>query len=177
MPQWKALGGGIVELYMKIGETVTMNRRLTSYNVNYDESKVPEYVLPDPLVTKSGHQVKSAREWERKRRPEIMDILRKEMYGYEPGRPAGLHFKVLEESRDAFGGKATRRQVAVYFTEDESRFMTVLIYIPNDVEGPVPAFMGMNFRGNYATTADPDVLMPTAIQTEDIRFILIYLFN
>lgn len=163
-PQWKALGGGIVELYMKKGETVTMSRRLTSYNVNYDESKVPEYVLPDPLVTKKGHQVKSAKEWERKRRPEIMDMLRKEMYGYEPGRPAGLHFKVLEESRDAFGGKATRKQVAVYFTEDESQFMTVLIYIPNDAKGPVPAFMGMNFRGNYSTTTDPEVLMPTESQ-------------
>ena len=67
-----------------------------------------------------------------------MDMLRREMYGYEPGKPAGLHFKVLEESHEAFGGKATRRQVAVYFTEDESRYMTVLMYIPNDAKGPVP---------------------------------------
>ena len=107
------------------------------------------------------------KDWEQKRRPEIMDMLRREMYGYEPGKPAGLHFKVLEESPDAFGGKATRRQVAVYFTEDESRYMTVLMYIPNDAKGPVPAFMGMNFRGNYATTTDPEVLMPTESQIED----------
>ena len=89
------------------------------------------------------------------------------MYGYEPGKPSGLHFKVLEESRDAFGGKATRRQVAVYFTEDESRFMTLLMYVPNGANGPVPAFMGMNFRGNYATTTDPEVLMPTEGQLAD----------
>ncbi len=167
IPQWKALGGGIVEIYMSEGETVTLSRRLLSYDVNYDESKVPEYVLPDPLVTSRGRKVRTVRDWERKRRPEIMRTLREEMYGFEPGRPAGLHFKVLEESRDAFGGKATRRQVAVYFTKDETRFMTVLMYIPNGVEGPVPAFMGMNFRGNYATTADPEVLMPTDAQIAD----------
>ena len=108
IPQWRALGGGVVEIYMKKGETVTLTRRLLSYNVNYDESKVPEYTLPDPLVKKNGRRVKSVRDWEKKRRPEIMDMLRKEMYGYEPGKPSGLHFKVLEESRDAFGGKATR---------------------------------------------------------------------
>lgn len=27
--------------------------------------------------------------------------------------------------------------------------------------------MGMNFRGNYATTTDPEVLMPTESQIED----------
>ena len=167
IPQWRALGGGVVEIFMKKGETVTLTRRLLSYNVNYDESKVPEYVLPDPLVEKNGRRVKSVRDWENKRRPEIMDMLRKEMYGYEPGKPSGLHFKVLEESRDAFGGKATRRQVAVYFTEDESRFMTLLMYVPNGANGPVPAFMGMNFRGNYATTTDPEVLMPTEGQLAD----------
>ncbi len=166
-PQWKACGDGILEIYMKKGETVTVSRRLTSYKVNYDEAAVPKYELPDPLVKNNGKSVKSVKDWEQKRRPEIMDMLRREMYGYEPGKPAGLHFKVLEESHDAFGGKATRRQVAVYFTEDESRYMTVLMYIPNDAKGPVPAFMGMNFRGNYATTTDPEVLMPTENQIED----------
>ena len=165
VPQWKALGNGIIELYMKKGETVTISRRLTSYPVNYDEAAVPEYVLPDPLVMENGRKVRSVEEWEKKRRPEIMDMLRREMYGYEPGRPEGLHFKVLEEGT-AFGGKATRKQVAVYFTEDESRPMVLLMYIPNGVEGPVPAFMGMNFRGNYATTTDPEVLMPTESQVE-----------
>ena len=166
VPQWKALGNGIVELYMEKGETVTISRRLTSYPVNYDEAAVPKYVLPDPLVMENGRKVRSVKDWEKKRRPEIMDMLRREMYGYEPGRPEGLHFKVLEESADAFGGKATRRQVAVYFTEDESRPMVLLMYIPNGIEGPVPAFMGMNFRGNYATTTDPEVLMPTESQIE-----------
>ena len=166
-PQWKACGDGILEIYMKKGETVTVSRRLTSYKVNYDEAAVPKYELPDPLVKNNGKSVKSVKDWEKKRRPEIMDMLRREMYGYEPGKPAGLHFKVLEESHDALGGKATRRQVAVYFTEDESRYMTVLMYIPNDAKGPVPAFMGMNFRGNYATTTDPEVLMPTESQIED----------
>ena len=161
MPCWKAMGGGVIELYMSAGETVRISRRKTSYRVNYDEAMVPGYTLPDPLVMNDGRKVLSVRDWKTKRRHEIMDMMRREMYGYEPGRPDGLHFKVLEQSADAFGGKATRKQVAVYFTEDESHYMTVLMYVPNDVQGPVPAFMGMNFRGNHATVGDPAVLMPS----------------
>ena len=161
MPSWKALGDGIIELYMSEGETIRISRRKTSYRVNYDEAMVPEYNLPDPLVMNDGSKVQSVSDWETKRRPEIMDMMRREMYGYEPARPEGLHFKILEQSADAFGGKATRKQVAVYFTEDESHYMTVLIYVPNGAQGPVPAFMGMNFRGNHATTEDPSVLMPS----------------
>ena len=30
---------------------------------NYDESKVPEYTLPDPLITAGGERVESADQW------------------------------------------------------------------------------------------------------------------
>ena len=36
---------------------------------NVDESKVPPYTLPDPLVMKNGKKVKNAKEWWSKRRP------------------------------------------------------------------------------------------------------------
>ena len=39
---------------------------------NYDEAKVPEYTLPDPLVMTDGSSVKTVKEWETKRRPEIL---------------------------------------------------------------------------------------------------------
>ena len=37
---------------------------------NYDESKVPKFVVPDPLVTFSQKKVKNVKDWEKKRRPE-----------------------------------------------------------------------------------------------------------
>ena len=42
--------------------------------INYDESKVPDFVLPDPLICNDGQQVTTADEWEKVRRPEILEI-------------------------------------------------------------------------------------------------------
>jgi len=131
---------------------------------NYDESKVPSYTLPDPLVRNNGRPVKNVRTWEKKRRPEILDLFAREVYGRVPGKPADLHFKVLKENPKAFGGLATMREVGIYFNAQETNYMVLLMYVPNNVKGPVPAFVGVNFKGNHATTDDPEVSMPTADQ-------------
>ena len=43
--------------------------------VNYDESKVGTYTLPDPLVTTKGVRVRDALTWRRIRRPEILGMI------------------------------------------------------------------------------------------------------
>ena len=40
---------------------------------NFDESKVPAYSLPDPLVTEDGRKVTTADVWWKVRRPEIVE--------------------------------------------------------------------------------------------------------
>jgi hypothetical protein len=45
-------------------------------NINYDESKVGNYTLPDPLVCADGTQVTDAATWRAKRRPEILELFR-----------------------------------------------------------------------------------------------------
>lgn len=42
--------------------------------VNYDESKAGGYILPDPLVFTNGKPVRTAKDWQNKRRPEIIQI-------------------------------------------------------------------------------------------------------
>src|SRR5258706_11133392 len=43
----------------------------TGHISNYDETKVPPYTLPDPLVLAGGKRVNDANTWQRERRPEI----------------------------------------------------------------------------------------------------------
>ena len=52
--------------------------------INYDESKVPDFVLPDPLICNDGQQVTTADEWEKVRRPEILEIFMSKVYGRTP---------------------------------------------------------------------------------------------
>jgi len=128
---------------------------------NYDESKVPDYTLPDPLVMQSGKKVTDAKTWREKRRPEILDLFRTHVYGRAPGKPEKMTFEVVESDAKALGAKATRKQVAVRFTgEDDGPGMNLLIYLPNAAKGPVPTFVGLNFSGNHSIHPDPAIKLP-----------------
>ena len=126
---------------------------------NYDESKVPKYVLPELLKLKNGREVKTNREWMEKRRPEILTDFETQMYGRVPGKLEAADVKVVEESHDAFGGKATRKQVRLTFRKGGRELnVMVLLYIPNKAQ-PVPLFLGLNFDGNQAVCNDPKILL------------------
>jgi len=126
---------------------------------NYDEDKVPEYTLPDPLVLQNGTAVKDAATWRDKRRPEVLELFRKYMYGRTPvGRPAAMTFEILEEDAKALGGLATRRQVAIRPTgKTDGPTLELLLYLPNKGSGPAPAFLTLNFMGNHSIHPDPAI--------------------
>ena len=125
------------------------------------EEQVPAYTLPDPLMTASGEMVKSVREWEDVRRPELLELFTGEMFGRAPQPSPEQHYKVLYEDRNALGGLATRKEVNVYFTEGEDAYLTLMIYVPNGVEGPVPTFLGVNFKGNWGVSGEEGIIMPS----------------
>src|SRR5215471_15145531 len=62
---------------------------------NSDESKVPAYTLPDPLILKSGDRVTDAKTWWQKRRPEIVEDFDKEIYGRVPENAAKVNWEVV----------------------------------------------------------------------------------
>ncbi len=130
--------------------------------VNYDESKVPAYTLPELLVTSSGETVDDAEEWESVRRPEILRLFEEHVYGKMPGRPNDLSFEVLSVDENALGGKATRKEVRVHFSKEKAVYMDLLIFLPNQVEGPAPLFVGLNFYGNHTVHPDPAITIPTS---------------
>lgn len=129
---------------------------------NYDESKVPQYTLPDPLVLADGSKVTDAETWRKKRRGEILALFQEHVYGKAPGRPQGMTFKTISADGDAkaLDGKATRRQVRVRFTDKkDGPVMDILIYLPNSRSGPAPVFVGLNFFGNHAIHKDPGITL------------------
>lgn len=124
---------------------------------NYDESKVPEYTLPDPLVTTAGKKITTAAEWPA-RRAEILALFEEFIYGKVPAEFPEIRFNVFEEDRNVLGGLAIRKQVTVYFTaDDHGPQMDLLIYLPKAVKEAVPVFLGLNFHGNHTIHADPAI--------------------
>lgn len=129
--------------------------------VNYDENKVPVYTLPDVLTLTNGSKVATKKEWMKKRRPELLHLFETQIYGKAPARSKDLHFRLLNEDREALGGLATRKEVAVYLTRDEKHYLTVLIYLPNQRKEAVPMFFGINFKGNHAIHPDEGITFPS----------------
>lgn len=146
----------VVSLVLLLGRAATP----AEPPVLYDESKVPQYTLPDPLVTADGQRVTSAAMWRQQRRPEIMHMFQTLMYGKSPGRPEKMKFQTRSVAADALGGKATRKEVTVLFAGDAAGpKMDILLYLPNAARKPVPMFLGLNFNGNHTVHADPGITL------------------
>ena len=130
--------------------------------INYDESKVPKYTLPDPLVLSNGQRVTDAATWQSRRRPEILELYKKYVYGRAPGRPENMTFELRSAAADALDGKAVRKQVLVRFTKDPNGpKMNLLLYLPKTAK-PAPMFLGLNFQGNPSIRNDPGILLSDA---------------
>jgi hypothetical protein len=124
----------------------------------YDEAKVPPYTLPNVLALKNGEAVRDAKTWTSRRRPEILEMYRTEVYGRSPARPATLQYEVVSVERGALGGKAVRKLVTVYpLAKAQGRPMHVLLYLPADASKPVPVFLGLAFNGIHSVAMDPGV--------------------
>ncbi len=132
-----------------------------SSQFNYDESKVPQYTLPDPLISSDGGRVADAAAWRQHRRGEILRLFQKHVYGKAPPRPEDMTFHVRSVATDALGGKATRKEISVRFTSDpDGPAMDILLYLPGGAKKAVPIFVGLNFNGNHAIHSDPDISLP-----------------
>ena len=114
---------------------------------------------PEVLKLTQGIKVKTVDEWERIRRPEILELFSSTMYGHSPAKPDAFSFRVLSSDNAALGGKATSKQVRVYFDADTTVRMDILMYLPNDRQRPVPVFVGLNFFGNQIVLKDPAILI------------------
>jgi len=128
---------------------------------NYDEAKVPEYTLPDPLKFSDGSEVKSAADWKNRRRAEVLALFEQHVYGKVPARIGPLRTRVIDLDRQALGGRATRKQVQIQLTAHRyGPTIDLLIYLPNNAPRPVPAFIGCNFGGNHTVHPDPAIKLP-----------------
>jgi hypothetical protein len=136
---------------------------------NYDESKANPYPnLPDPLLMKNGKRVKTAKDWWRKRRPEIVEAFDREIYGRVPKVTPKVTWEVTavihENSGDA--PMITKKLIGHV---DNSAYPAVAVNIeatlstPANASGPVPVIMEFtfNFRPRPGSAPPPTPPGPT----------------
>jgi len=139
-------------------------RLLVAAEPNYDETAVGTYTLPPVLAGPLGSLATSAEAWRTVARPHQLRILEQHVYGRRlppvPVEPVG---DVERADVVLPGGTAVRRiQARLRLGPgDAAKVVDVLLYLPK-VDGRVPLFLGLNFRGNHAETTDPAVRLSTA---------------
>lgn len=131
------------------------------FTANYNESKIPEYTLPELLKSKDGSLIKTSEEWEKSRRDEILADFEEYVYGKIPKGKVKVKTELIKEI-DALKGKASMKEVKMTFTKnDQSISMDILIYLPKS-QTKAPLFIGLNFYGNHTIVDDPNVSLASS---------------
>ncbi|MBA7523734.1 Carbohydrate esterase [subsurface metagenome] len=113
----------------------------------YKEADVPEYTLPDVLTSFDGEKIKSAKQWEKTRRPEIIEFFEQNIYGEEPTptSPIQKSFEIISEDATVLEGLCTRRDVLITFENNIGKVtMPLVLFVPNNVSKPVPSILLAN---------------------------------
>jgi len=124
-------------------------------DANWDESKAfVNQTLPDPLVEKDGKPVKTAEEWWKERRPEIVEDYDREVLGRTPANLPRVTWDVVSATREKMGDVAVvTKRLAGHV--DNSRYPQISVTIdatltmPADAGGPVPVIMELAFGGEF----------------------------
>ncbi len=127
----------------------------------YDESKVPSYTLPDPLIFNNGSKVRNKKDWD-KRRAEIFKMFENEVYGNSPEWKGKLTSSDISVNQNALDGSAIRREIKLTLKNGNKELeMILLLYLPRSSK-PVPVFLGYNFGGNHSVTGENDILITSS---------------
>lgn len=117
---------------------------------NSDESKVNDYVLPDPLVFENGGAVKTPEDWWEKRRPEIVELFDREIYGRLPDNIPSVKWEVISEKDTTVGNYPIREKMLRGIVDnasypDISVEIELLVATPQDAEEAVPLVLHFGF--------------------------------
>ena len=119
---------------------------------NYDESKVPQYTLPDPLLTEVGKKISNKNQWEKTRRAEVLRLFEDNIYGQMPKDYDSIKFSAIHEDANSMNGKAHLKEVLIeVFRMNKSVKINLVLFIPNNAPKPVPAFLLINNRAKDQT--------------------------
>lgn len=114
---------------------------------NYDPAKADPYpVWPALMTLANGRQVTTAALWRQKRRPELLALFEREVYGRIPANVPGIAWRVDAVDREFFGGRPVVAQQLIGHVDNRGAPQIAVdiratLVLPADAKGPVPLLM------------------------------------
>ncbi|NGZ45292.1 acetylxylan esterase [Cytophagaceae bacterium 50C-KIRBA] len=131
--------------------TTTLMAQQKPFVANYDESKVGQFTLPDPLRLGSM-KISTEEDWE-KNRATWLTLFADHMYGQMPPKSI-KQTNTLVSQKDILGGKATQSIWKMDFAGKVQA--TVVVILPKSNK-KAPVFLGLNFCGNQTISQDEGI--------------------
>jgi hypothetical protein len=139
--------------------------------VTFDETTANPYpTLPDPLRLNNGQRVTSAAVWNKQRRPELLEIFEREVYGRTPKVTPKVTWEVLSTTRE-MNGEVPVITKQLVGRVDNAAYPALTVNIlasvstPADAKGPVPVMLSFGFgaggAGGRGRGGAPDTATPT----------------
>ena len=155
---------------------------------NYDESKANPYpLLPDPLTLANGKPVRTEKDWWKKRRPELVELFDREIYGRTPAHTPAVKWEATSTADAKVGDRDVHvRRIAGHV--DNSAYPAISVDIDLTLTTPVGAkgvpVIVEFFPAEWAARIPPQpkptwqeqviargwayaILSPTSIQADD----------
>jgi hypothetical protein len=116
-------------------------------HANYDESKANPFTnVPDPLTMNDGQKVTTPAMWWHQRRPQLVDMLSKYVYGYVPASVPKVKWTVQAVDHEMIGFTPVIAK-DIIGEVDNSAYPAIAVKIhmtlvtPANAKGPVPVLM------------------------------------
>ncbi len=137
-------------------------KRRSEFNV--DESKVPEFELPDPLLgLNSGELITTAQQWTSQQRPALLQLFREHVYGVRPNAQYEIEFEERNRVSDPFGVPALGRQMRATIRKGDREHSFDFVYFAPKSDKRVPLVVHINNRNEVSlakTSSEADPFWP-----------------
>ncbi len=153
----------------------------------YDESKVPVYSLPDPLICLDGSKILSKNDWINKRRKEILRLFETYVYGRVPVKKLPRISWEIKSCEGIYYTAAVKKNVTIFLGDRKSDPKIQLeIIIPEKGSKPLPAFIVPGWmnnrkllikRGYILIHFDPRKIQPDKMKDTDKKSILNFYYT
>ncbi len=99
--------------------------------------------MPDPLVTLGGEKIVTSAQWEKKRRPELIELFRENVYGRSPEISRDkIKFQLKIYYPKALNGAATSQVIEIELQGSAAKVVIHLVlFTPNAIKTPAPLFL------------------------------------
>ena len=142
-----------------------LRRAPTGHISNYDEAKVGNYTLPDPLVLANGKPVRDAEDWFKVAPSGIAQTLRRRKFTAPspPTRPRRPSKSSRRTPTPSVVWQFTSTSRFILARAPTHRWLICILYLPANATGPVPLLLHIVF---FSNPPFPDATTNTTLRTE-----------